>query len=143
MESLNPIDFLNQWGWWAVLAVYLLKNLSGIAAFVERALSRVWPSFAEQRRAKAERNAAAEERTDTIVALKEMLKEYRESLKSSIMERQVLQEKLYDVIAGYERLSTQTVEILRTINETIRSQTTRPSGQGRQQQDRGRNETKK
>ena len=119
----NLIAILNKYGWPALIALLALSNASKMATFAERVLSKIWPTFAEQQRFKSERAAAAKERIDTILALKGMLVEYRESLKASIIERQNLQERLYDLVKGYERLSTQTVEVLRTISESIQLQT--------------------
>lgn len=117
--------FLNDYGLATVLVLMLLTNAGKAADFTERLLSKAWPTFARQQQAKLERLAAADERVDTILALKEMLLSYRQHLDDTNLERRQLQNRLYEVIEKYERRDAQIIEVLRDISTAIRSQTER------------------
>lgn len=134
---------LNDYGFPTVLFLLLASHAKGILAFAERMLSKAWPTFAEQRRLKLEREAAADERlaerqrlrleqvaaaderVDTILALKDMLLAYRQELDDSKLERRQLQNRLYELIGLYQKRDAQIVEALRDISEVLRSQTRR------------------
>lgn len=134
---------LDKYGLPAVLALMLLSHIKNIIAFAERLLSKVWPTFAEQRRLKLTRLTAADERTaeqqrlklekvaaaareiDTILTLKDMILAYRQELDDSKMERRQLQGRLYDLVALYHKRDAQIVEVLRDISDALRSQTRR------------------
>lgn len=123
MEALAT--FLNDYGLATVLILMLLTNAGKVTDFTERLLSKAWPTFARQQQAKLERLAAADERVDTILALKEMLLSYRQHLDDTNLERRQLQNRLYEVIEKYERRDAQIIEVLRDISTAIRSQTER------------------
>jgi hypothetical protein len=130
---------LNDYGFPTALFLLLASHIKGILAFAERMLSKAWPTFAEQRRLKLERLTAANgrlaerqrleleqaaavaERTDTIMALKEMLRLVRESLRDEQVERRLDKERLYKIIERHEQLDAQIVEALRDISEVMRN----------------------
>ena len=123
MEALAI--FLNDYGLATVLILLLLTNAGNIAGFAERLLSKAWPTFAKQQRLKSERLTAADERIDTILALKEMLLAYRQHLDDTNLERRQLQNRLYELVERYERHAAQSIEVMRDISTVIRSQTER------------------
>ena len=87
---MDWVKLLNEYGFPATLFLLLVSHAKSILAFVERSLSKIWPSFAEQRRLKLKRAMAADERAaeqqrlkqesiaaakreiDTVLALKEI-----------------------------------------------------------------------
>ena len=104
-----------------MLLLLVLSNARNITAFAERMLSKVWPTFAENQRQKLERATVADERTDTILALKDMLCIVRESLRDERVERRLDKERLYKIIERHEKRDAQTVEVLRDVSEVMRS----------------------
>jgi hypothetical protein len=112
---------LNDYGFPTVLFLLLASHAKGILAFAERMLSKAWPTFAEQRRLKLERATVADERVDTILALKDMLCIVRESLRDERLERRLDKEKLYKIIERHEQLDARIVEALRDISEVMRN----------------------
>lgn len=134
---------LNEYGYPAVLLVLLASHTKSILGFAERSLSKIWPAFAEQRRLKQERLAAADERLaerqrlkmerqqqqarefDTVMTLKDMLLAYRQELDDSKLERRQLQNRLLELVGLYQKRDAQIVEALRDISEVLRSQTRR------------------
>lgn len=123
MEALAA--FLNDYGLATVLILLLLTNAGKVADFTERLLSKAWPTFARQQQAKLERLAAADERIDTILALKEMLLSYRQHLDDTNLERRQLQNRLFELVERYERRAAQGIEVMRDISIAIQSQTER------------------
>lgn len=128
------VVFLDQYGWATVLVLMALSNAGKIAAWGERVVGKAWPSYAESRRLEQERirehdeQARAEanrERMDTIVALKDMLVAYRQSLDDANLERRQLQNRLYELVEQYERHDARFIEVLRDISNAIRAQTER------------------
>lgn len=135
--------FLDKYGLPTVLVLLLLTNIGKIATFAERLLSKAWPTFAEHRRLRLERaiaadkrvaeqqrsevekTAAAEERIDTILALKDMLLSYRQALDGTNLERRQLQNRLFELVEQYEHRDAQIIEVLKDISTAIRSQTER------------------
>lgn len=113
--------FLREYGWTTLIALYILINMGKITDWLEGLLSKLWPTFAEQQRLKSERMAAADERVDTIVALKDVILMIRESLRDEKVERRLDKERLYKLIGRHEQLDAQIVEVLRDISEVMRS----------------------
>lgn len=119
MEALGA--FLSEYGWTALIALYVLANMDKIMAWVERLLSKLWPAFAEQQRLKLELGAVADERVSTIVALKDMLRIVRESLRDERVERRLDKERLYEIIERHGKRDAQVVEVLRDISDVMRN----------------------
>lgn len=112
---------LDKYGLPTVLLLLVLSNAKNIAAFAERMLSKVWPTFAENQRQKLERATVADERVDTILALKDMLCIVRESLRDERVERRLDKERLYKIIERHEKRDAQIVEVLRDVSEVMRN----------------------
>lgn len=130
MEAL--LTFGREYGWLALLATWLLVNAGKILPWVERIVGRVWPAFAEARRVAALRETERDEqlrlereRVDTVLALKDMLLAYRQSLDDTNLERRQLQNRLYELVERYEHHDAQFIEALRDVSMAIRAQTER------------------
>ena len=130
MEAL--LTFGREYGWVALLVAWLLANASKILPTVERVVGKMWPTFAEARRLGALRENERQnrlhmerDRVDTVMALKDMLLAYRQSLDDVNLERRQLQNRLYELVERYERHDAQFIEALRDISTAIRSQTDR------------------
>jgi len=123
MNSLGA--FLSEYGWTTLIALYILTNTGKIVTWLEGLLSKLWPTLAEQRRLRLEKIAATGERIDTILALKDMLLALRQELDDSKMERRQLQNRLFDLVAQWERRDAQITGVLQDISTAIRSQTDR------------------
>jgi hypothetical protein len=126
------LAFGREYGWLALLTAWLLLNVNRILPTVERVIGKVWPTFDEARRLAAlraeERNnqvRVERDRVDTVLALKDMLLAYRQSLDDMNLERRQLQNRLYDLVERYERHDAQFIEALRDISDAIRAQTER------------------
>ena len=141
MEAL--IEFGNKYGPLAILLLLVALNSPRLIGFVEGALAKIWPAVAEYRRSKLERQmnvaeqaarqrrdilereAAKQERTDTILTLKDMMGLLRQQLTDMNLERQGLQQQFPKLITRYELLTTRVIETLRDVSEVLRSQTKR------------------
>ena len=122
-----------------LLLLIILSNLDKIGRGIERVLSRIVPSIAEERRLKLEvqrealehsRNTRERERQDTILALKEMLlvtrealsvaqTEHKESLAQVNIERKRCQAELVQVIVNNERQNAAQLDALISVNGTL------------------------
>jgi len=130
MEAI--LAFGREYGWAALLVAWLLANVGKILPAIERVIGKVWPTFAEAKRMAALREKERQnqlrlerDRVDTVIALKDMLLAYRQSLDDVNLERRQLQNRLYELVERYERHDAQFVEALRDISSAIRSQTDR------------------
>ena len=140
---MDWVKLLNEYGFPATLFLLLASHAKSILTFVERLLSKIWPSFAEQRRLKLKRAMAADERAaeqqrlkqesiaaakreiDTVLALKEMLLAYRQRLDDLNLERRQQENRIYELVGLYHRRDAQMIEALRDVSEVLRSQTRR------------------
>lgn len=128
------LELWNKYGFWALLGVLVLTNAGKIAAATGKLVDRIWPTWAEARRLRREQEREREtrehkageaERLDTILALKDMLLAYRQSLDDAHLERRQLQNRLYDLVERYERHDARFIEVLRDVSEVVRAQTER------------------
>jgi hypothetical protein len=122
---------LDQYGSGLVIAAFLLFNLDKIGAALERIAGKLLPSWAEERRLKLEaqrdavqheRDARDMERTDTIVALKEMLMAYKESLNEAHIERRRCNAELVQVVARYESTNAAFLEAIKDVSSVLQEQ---------------------
>lgn len=120
-----------QYGTMAVVVIVVLANAGKIAGWVEGMVGRVLPTWAEARqkanRLQAEQRERIEsrevqERLDTVLALKDMLLEYRNELDDNKHERRQLQNRLYELVERYERHSASSIEVMRDMSSVLRDQ---------------------
>lgn len=140
MDELLAV--INEQGWLFAIGLYLLFNLSRIGAGLERIAGRFFPTWAEERKIKLEmqrdvmkreQEARDEERTDTIIVLKEMLiatkeslaeakSDYKSSLADANIERQRCHAELVRVVASYEKNNAAWLEAFRDVSSVLREQ---------------------
>lgn len=122
---------LKEYGIGALIAIYVIFNADKIGAAMERIAGRLLPSWAEERKLKLEaqkdaiqheRETRDTERTDTIIALKEMMLANRESLSEAHIERRRCHSELVQVVARYESHDAAFLEAVRDVSSILQEQ---------------------
>lgn len=120
---MDLLEFAQLYGPWLLL---LLLNFKAILKWLESLVGKIWPTFAKAKEREREREqrqweAKERERVDTVLALKDMLLEYRKSLDDANLERRQLQNKLYELVERYERHDAQFVNVIQDLADIVRN----------------------
>ena len=150
---MNPqtiYDILETYGVWVLLTVILLTHWRDVVGFFQSIIRPVAPALAkrieipekrfsleaEERMKRLEvelegrmlkLQTDAQNRVDVILMLKDLIIQYRGEVQDAKLSRRQAETEVREVIRGYERLSTQVIEVLRDVSEVIRAQTARLS----------------
>jgi hypothetical protein len=123
---MDPLEFARLYGPWLLL---LLLNFKGILNWLLALVGKIWPTFAkaretaregEQERERRQWESRERERIDTVLALKDMLLEYRKVLDDTNLERRQLQNRLYELVERYERHDAQFVDVIQDLTDIVR-----------------------
>ena len=120
---MDFLEFAKLYGPWLLI---LLLNFKPILKWLESLIGKVIPSFAKAKQLEHEREqrrweAQERERVDTVLALKDMLLEYRKSLDDANLERRQLQNRLYELVERYERHDAQFVNVIQDLADIVRN----------------------
>lgn len=137
-------EMLKEYGFWFMVGLVLLSNAGRILTYTQKLTERIVPRYAEERRLrvandiernKAARDAERQDRTETVLLLKETLIQYREALLGAEerAERQRRdaearaaqhQRDLIEVVSGSAKRDAQVVEALVDVSVLLREQST-------------------